>query len=190
MKLIDKLKEIIHPDFKKPPLAPGLFILEEKQVAHYPPTNVQFHAGMPFLPCIFDVSDSNRLFPMFDTKKPGLSSICDYVLFYGKKKKGQAEPTLFVFHCNLKSGAKGNSSLQLQASAIFMDFVVKTAHRLLNYEPVDIEFRALKFSTRNTSHFTTNVRNETNDWQPLGKSGLLQKDWRAGSTVNLHFLAH
>lgn len=190
MKLIEKLREIIHPDFKKTALAPGLFVLEENQVAGFPPTNVRFHGKMPFLPCIFDVSDSNRLFQVFDTSKPGVSSICDQILFYSKKKKGQREPTLFVFLCNLKSGQTSNSSQQLQSSALLADFMVKNAVRLLDHEKFEIEFRALKFMTKSTARFTSNVRNEAQNWQPLGKSGLLQKDYRAGSTVNLHFLAH
>jgi hypothetical protein len=189
MKLIEKLREIIHPDFKKSPKSPGFFILEEAKVAGFPPTNLTFHSKMPFLPCVFDVSDSNRLFQIFDISHPKLSSICDYILFYEKKSRRKKEPKLFVFLCNLKSNSGNNSGLQIKSSAVLADFMIKTAIRLLDYASFEVEFRALKIDTKSTTKFTTNVRTEQKGWQPLGKSGILQKDFKAGSTMNLHFLA-
>ncbi len=62
------------------------------------------------------------LFPFFENKE-GLKKICDYVMFVFHNDK------TFVFVIELKSG--GNQvSRQLEATELFMNFILKSAQRI------------------------------------------------------------
>ncbi|MEZ4952336.1 MAG: hypothetical protein R2825_02010 [Saprospiraceae bacterium] len=162
--------------------------LKEIKVDKYPPIWLKYHAQRKFLSFVFDVSKSNDLYPCFDVSKPKLSTICDYILFYEKRKKrNQNQATLFVFLCNLKSGRRSGSSEQVKASKLLAEYIVNTAIRLLKYKNFSIEYRAITFSTDKTMKFKTNLRN--NRYELLGESKLLAMNLKAGGTYVLDLLA-
>lgn len=180
-KLFDKIEEIINDDFIEVVPNKGFFYLIEDVLPRYPKTLVRYHKLKSFLPCKFDVKNSNDLFKIFDVRKANLSTICDYILFFLK------DGILFIFLCNLKSKNISGSSNQIKASWILTKYIIATASRLRNFEKFKIEFRGLTFSTSNiTTRFSTNPRKDNFD--VLGKSGLRNIHLKAGKTCYLDFL--
>lgn len=188
MELIDQLEKIIHKKFCLAVTNPGFFVLEDDDVTKpkkLPPTFVQYHSEKKFLPCKFDIKDSNNeLFQAFEVSVKGVSSMCDYILLFEKREKKKI--TLFVFLCELKA-TKGSENKQLEAARIFAEFLVKTANRLLKFKPFNIEYRGLVFSNYQRTKFKTNLKNES--YIKLEHSGLLQMRLRPGTNCILELLA-
>lgn len=190
MELIRTLKEILNPKYIEPVTKPGFFELEEIQAKGYPKTLIRYNKFKAFLPCDFDKSDSNKLFEVFNVKKPGLTNICDYILFFEKKKGGRS--VLFVFLCNLKSTNTKRSSEQIETSKIFAEYIVHMAKRHLGYKRFQVWYRALVFWTpklalKKSMHIYTHPRKSF--YTKLGNSGILQMRLRAGENCYPDFIA-
>jgi hypothetical protein len=185
MELIQTLRTILHNDYIAEVKQAGFFKLDEQKVGNYPDTLVRFHKFRDFLPCKFDVENSNKLFPIFDIKQPGLSSISDYVLFY-EKRRGD-KPVLYVFLCNMKSTNATGSSKQVEATHILSEYIIKMAVRHLGYKKFQVRFRALLFTLRHTARFNTKVSRDK--YVRLGRSGILQMPLKAGNNCYLENLA-
>lgn len=85
----------------------------------------------------------NTIFPFFANNVSDLRKMCDFILFY-ENKKGKN----FILLCNLKSDAKGTDSKQMAASAVFVDFIIKTVERLYGNSTV--------FESKKYVHFSSN----------------------------------
>ena len=73
----------------------------------------------------------------------GIKSMADFILFYVINDK------LFIIICNLKSGNKGNSAEQIEASEIFASFLFETAKRKFKEDFIGVkpEFKRILFSS-------------------------------------------
>lgn len=91
------------------------------------------------------------LFPLFDTAKPGLTGMCDYIVFYEAPRRGDAR--LFTFLCELKSGNLTGATRQIRNGKIMSEFIIEMArhNQPQMQEPWAVEYRGLVFSTRTVS---------------------------------------
>jgi hypothetical protein len=97
--------------------------------------------------CQLRYSVNDRLFPLFKTETAGLSALCDYLIFY--PEKDVADPRLFVFLCELKSGRPSGSKKQAENGKLLADYILAMArhHHKLSEIP-RYEARGLVFSPR------------------------------------------
>ncbi len=84
----------------------------------------------------------NTIFPFFANNVTDLKKMCDFILFY-ENKTGEN----FVLLCNLKSDAKGTDNKQMEAAAVFVDFIEKTLQRLYGNTQVFKQKKRLHFSS-------------------------------------------
>jgi len=68
------------------------------------------------------LSPTDRLFPLFDSHKPGICQLCDYLVFY------PCDDELFVFLFELKSGSARGAGRQLRNGKLLADYVLEVAH--------------------------------------------------------------
>lgn len=73
------------------------------------------------------MSAVDRLFPLFDTTKPGLGQLCDYLLFYPRPQAPGEVSDLFVFLIELKSGSAKGANPQLRQGKLLADYVLEVA---------------------------------------------------------------
>lgn len=96
--------------------------------------------------CGLSISANDRLFPLFRPNLPGLSSMCDYLVFCQRASGDEAR--LFVLLCELKSGKAEGSRKQLENGRLLADYILAMAkqHGALQSMP-EIVRRGLVFST-------------------------------------------
>ena len=70
--------------------------------------------------------------PFVFFKKGIAQSKADFLIFYPFEKKGESK--LFIFVCNLKSGARGNNEDQLNSGKSLAQFLAQHAMRCCNFE--------------------------------------------------------
>ena len=113
-------------------------------------------------------SGDNTIFPFFANGVSDLKKMCDFILFYENKNRKN-----FVLLCNLKSNAKGTDSKQMEAAAVFVDFILKTAERLYGnaivFEPKKyVHFSSnknrMQKNTVNTRRNSDNLKKQTEFW--------------------------
>lgn len=91
---------------------------------------------------------TNRwLFPIFDVRcsSPPICRSCDYILFYAPS----TEPSrLFVFLCELKSGAEKGARTQIRNGKLIADYILAAMrlHGGITQWPAEILFRGLIFA--------------------------------------------
>jgi hypothetical protein len=68
-------------------------------------------------------TEKKTIFPYFK-KDHGLRKICDYVLF------AEAENDMYIFLIELKKGTHNSSGKQLEASKIFVQYLIDSAKRV------------------------------------------------------------
>jgi hypothetical protein len=73
------------------------------------------------------MSAVDRLFPLFDTSKPGLCQLCDYLVFYPRPQTTGEVADLFVFLFELKSGSAKGAMSQLRQGKLLADYVLEVA---------------------------------------------------------------
>ena len=73
------------------------------------------------------MSAVDRLFPLFDTSKPGLCQLCDYLVFYPRPQTTGEVTDLFVFLFELKSGSAKGAMPQLRQGKLLADHVLAVA---------------------------------------------------------------
>ncbi len=74
------------------------------------------------------ISVVDRLFPLFDSRKPGICQLCDYLVFYPKPQVAGKADDLFVFLFELKSGSARGSAAQLRNGKLLADYVLEVAY--------------------------------------------------------------
>ncbi len=74
------------------------------------------------------MSAVDRLFPLFDTSKPGLCQLCDYLVFYPRPQPAGEPSELFVFLFELKSGSAKGAGRQLRNGKLLADYVLEMTH--------------------------------------------------------------
>src|SRR4051812_1667078 len=62
--------------------------------------------------CVFTLAAPDRLFPLFRLDVPGLSAMCDYIVF--SQESSGDDTRLFVLLCELKSNHVGGSRKQIE----------------------------------------------------------------------------
>ena len=179
MELLRALSEILKTEPFKVPVNNGICIFSEPAVKSYPSTPIKIKNHREALVYRFDFNRSKiDLFPYLNEKVEGLTSMCDYIVFYHRKGK------LYVFLCELKSKNVKGSARQVQAAEVFANFIIRMAKRHLDdFKTFDIHYRALIFSDSNTRRFSTNIRN---DLYSQYKNGLKFKHLKCGEGCSLH----
>ena len=100
--------------------------------------------------CQLRYAANDRIFPLFEHRKEGLTAVCDYIIFYQERQEGgSSEPPLFVFLCELKSGRPGSAKAQAENARLMVDYIMAMArhHGRVQAAP-RIELRGLVFSPR------------------------------------------
>jgi hypothetical protein len=86
---------------------------------------------------------NDRLFPWFDIKSPGVTRLCDYIVFY----RAPSQARLFVFLCELKSGSRQGYTAQVASGRLLADYLIAMSkHHCGVTENPEIHYRALVFS--------------------------------------------
>ncbi len=153
----------------------GSYYLKETNEPTYPQTTIKQKGKM--LIYSFDVNNSNDdVFPLFNKNKAGVTSLSDYIIFYPKND------VLYTFICEQKTGT-ASAKVQVEASWLLAEYIVKTACRMMNFKEISIEYRALVFSLSKTSQFSTSLRKEP--YIILQNSHLKNKLLRAGEVCFL-----
>lgn len=85
--------------------------------------------------------DAQKLFPFFKQNVKSLLSLCDYVLFAYMQKK------CYIILFELKRGKSRDAEKQIDATKIFIDYLINTADRLsrINEEEFKFDKRAIIF---------------------------------------------
>jgi hypothetical protein len=179
MELLRGLDEILKVKPFKVLMEGNTCILEEPALRDYPSTRIKIKNHREALAYRFDFNRSELdMFPYLNEKVEGLYRMCDYIIFYQRKGK------LYVFLCELKSKNVKGSAMQVQASEVFANFIIRMAKRHLDdFKEFDTRYRALIFSGSNTRRFSTNVRN---DPYSQYKNGLKFKHLKCGEDCSLH----
>jgi hypothetical protein len=97
--------------------------------------------------CQLRYAVNDRMFPLFDHHKEGLTSSCDYIIFYQDQQDREAqEAPLYIFLCELKSGRSGGARAQAENARLMADYIVAMArhHGFLHGLP-RIQLRSLIF---------------------------------------------
>ncbi len=151
--LVQALAELVHPDLRHP----GLVLEESDAGSTCPPItlNRRGHALVLRPDRLLHVCErpdcharsavNARLFPFFVSHKEGLTSLCDYLLFY--EPRGNGSPTVFLVE--LKSGSTGGARRQLQNGKLLAEYLL--AMTTLHGEPHQgsrVRFRGVVFTPR------------------------------------------
>jgi hypothetical protein len=159
----------------------GTYLLEEENEPNLPKTTIKQKGKM--LLYNFDTKDSNTsVFPIFNEQYPNLTKIADYFIFYPK------EDTLFVFICNLKSTNNTGAGKQAEAGWLLSKYLIKTTERILNFQPIKVEYRSICFWKGKGNRFETNMQKPKFD--SLGNSGLKNINLEIGADCFLDRLCH
>ncbi len=70
------------------------------------------------------MSIQDRLFPLFHHQTPGITVLCDYIVFCCDLQRPDC---LFVLHCELKSNNPGGSRKQIENGRLLADYVLEMA---------------------------------------------------------------
>lgn len=101
-------------------------------------------------------SVNNRVFALFNANEPGITRVCDYIVFYEPpgatigERGTPRDPCMFVFLCELKSAHPKRAFEQIRNSRLVSDFIVSMArhHRRRIVRKTKLEYRGLIFSTK------------------------------------------
>lgn len=171
---LQTIDEIIKREFKVDAKG-GAYFLEETTLPNYPKTLVKQKGKM--LIYSFDVEDSNdSVFPIFNSRVEGLTSICDYIIFYPKEK------ILYTFLCDLKSTAT-SAKKQVESGWVLAKYILNMTQKKLRFKSSEMEFRSLVFSTSNRARFNSSIKKEP--YVVLEGSFLKNKLLAAGKTCYL-----
>lgn len=98
--------------------------------------------------CQLRYAANDRLFPLFDHHREGLTATCDYVIFYQEQQEsGSTDAPLFIFLCELKSGRAGSAKAQVENTKLMVEYLLTMARRHGGpHEAPRIELRGLIFS--------------------------------------------
>lgn len=140
--LLQAINEIIRPDLRRD----GPICLEEDAPGSRCGPVTLYKSGKALVLKLDTAND--RLFPLFDPHKAGLTAACDYVIFYQEQhESGSTEPPLFVFLCELKSGRAGSAKAQVENTNLMVQYILEVArHHGDPHEDPTIELRGLVFS--------------------------------------------
>ena len=131
--MLEKIKALILDNYCVADNEGGKYTLKEDALGASC-NEVQFNGKHNYIIFKFDQKikyedkEIDHLFPFYTRKKgfsEGLSSMCDYIIFYKNKKSTD----LLAVICNLKSGNKANNTNQVKAGEIFARFIFDTAKR-------------------------------------------------------------
>lgn len=122
MSNLEKLISVLDPKFKPE----DQLMLEEKETDTHSAMTVTIKNLTDYKHVLyrFDPNESEKFFPYFSRLKH-LQKICDYFVFVQKN----TNDTIYVFAIELKRGTDATSK-QLQASKVFVDYLVKSAQRI------------------------------------------------------------
>jgi hypothetical protein len=135
-----------------------IFLNERANRTEEPSLAVKLQKRRPALLLKLDEQPSGRagaanewLFPLFDATKPGLTNMCDYIVFYEAPKRGDAR--LFTFLCELKSGNLTGAARQIRNGKIMSELIIEMArhNQAKMQQPWAVEYRGLVFSTKTLS---------------------------------------
>lgn len=144
--MLDFLNRILNQQFRRTGELAELLI-EEQTAADYPPQIVRIkglHSLDNSALYRFDIADIDFL-PFFSkgsqlNRPPrSLTSFCDYILF--TQNAGQ----LTVFLIELKRGDTSGAEKQLDASRLFIEYVLATASRISQENDMDVDYSHVDF---------------------------------------------
>jgi hypothetical protein len=95
--------------------------------------------------CGLALNAPDRLFPLFRLDVPGLSAMCDYIVFC--QEGSGSDERIFVLFCELKSGRAAGSRQQIENARLLADYILEMAlhHQTVRPRP-RVERRGLVFS--------------------------------------------
>ncbi|MDR1810594.1 MAG: hypothetical protein LBR34_09390 [Prevotella sp.] len=85
--------------------------------------NILSEKGIDYVLYRFDPDKDGDIFPFFE-RTTGLKMICDYILIVEIKEK------IYCLLIELKSGISSYAKKQLEASSIFMNYILNSAERI------------------------------------------------------------
>ncbi|MEM8524526.1 MAG: hypothetical protein AAGG68_07770 [Bacteroidota bacterium] len=172
--ILTTLEEILRKDCKINPQG-GVYCLHEVNEPNYPITNIKQKGKL--LLYSFDTEGSNdTLFWLFNSSLKGLTSICDYILFY------PFQDTFFVFLCDLKS-SQTSAKVQVETGQVVAQLIIKMLEKHLKFrQKIKIEYRSLVLSTSQRAKFSTNMKQK---YVLLEGSNLENKLLKAGQDIFL-----
>jgi hypothetical protein len=156
--LLQAIREILRPEL----ISYGPICLEEREsrsacapitlnksgpaVVLKPDTSVR--ATCPTCRSPLPGAVNDRVFGLFSSQESGLTSTCDYIIFYQESGQLERRP-LFVFLCELKSKNITGAGKQAENGRLLADHIIAMArhHRPVR-APDRILYRALIFSTK------------------------------------------
>lgn len=125
--LVQALSELVHPDLRHAGL-----VLDEEQAKSFPPVTLNRRGQALVLrpdrllhvcerpDCHARGAVNARLFPFFVAHRQGLTSLCDYLLFY--EPRGSERSTVFLVE--LKSGGTSGSWNQIRNGKVLAEYLL------------------------------------------------------------------
>lgn len=104
----------------------------------------------PKADCPIRLAGNARMFPMLNTGEPGVTAICDYIIFH---QEGRGDVTtsvpLHVLLCELKSGRAREAKRQIENGKLLADYILRMAeHHGRLGRSAEVSYKGLVFSPR------------------------------------------
>lgn len=182
--LLQALEELVEPSVIQ---RGAVELCEDDPGSTCPPTVLQKsgRALVVRLASPHDGIPTNRwLFPLFrvDQAQPPVARSCDYIVFYAPRDE---EAALFVFLCELKSGAGKGAVTQIRNGKLLVDYMLAVAQHHGKVERLpELAFRGIVFSPRAPSQKGTTRAPSSADYID-DQLGLRVTYQRAGGTYSL-----